>query len=100
MVRHAAVFFAFLLLTAFSSRAALAHPDHVEKEILFHFAAGTHEIQNGTWQDLTHHATAQVIGAPRFRNFGPTEALAFDGNEYLSLAGNLADARSCCPCSR
>ena len=43
--------------------ALVLHADHVEKELLFHFAAGTHEIQNGAWQDKTHKATAQVVGA-------------------------------------
>jgi predicted phosphodiesterase len=97
MYRIAAQCFAMLAVTAIFSSTALAHPDHVEHDLLFHFAAGTHEIQNGTWQDMTHQATAQVFGAPRFRNFGPTEALAFEGDEYLSLAGTLDDARKLLP---
>ncbi len=97
MLRKSILRVAFIAAVTLMVRSALAHPDHVEKDILFHFAAGTHEIQNGAWQDLTHQATAQVIGALRFRNFGPTEALAFHGDEYLSLAGGLAEAKKLLP---
>ena len=61
--------------------------------MLFHFAAGTHEIQNGAWQDKSHQATAQVVGAPKFVNTGPTEGLVFYDGDYLSLAKNLDEAK-------
>lgn len=77
--------------------AALLHPDKVEPELLFHFAAGTHSIQNGAWQDTTHQATAQVVGSLRFVNCGPTEGLLLSGDEYLSLARNLEEARALLP---
>jgi len=82
---------------AILSGAALGHPDHVEKDLLYHFAAGTHDIQNGAWQDKSHQATAQVMGVPKFRNYGPTEALDLTGSEYLSLASSLEDAKKLLP---
>ena len=97
MLRIPVSFLLMLAAAAILSGTAFGNPDHVEKDLLFHFAAGTHEIQNGAWQDMTHQATAQVIGAPKFRNFGPTEALAFQGPEYLSLGQNLDDARKLLP---
>jgi len=77
--------------------AVLMHPDHVEKDLLFHFAVGTHEIQNGTWQDKSHAATAQVVGALKVVPCGPTEGLRFTGEEYLSVAKNYADAQKFLP---
>ena len=77
--------------------ALVLHADHVEKELLFHFAAGTHEIQNGAWQDKTHRATAQVVSAPRFVRGGPTEGLLFTGADYLSLAKGHDDAQKLLP---
>ena len=77
--------------------AALLHPDHVEKELLFHFAAGTHDIQNATWQDKSHQAIAQVVGTPKFASSGPTEGLVFTGDEYLSLAKDYDDAKKLLP---
>jgi predicted phosphodiesterase len=87
------VFSATLLL----SGAALAHPDHVEQDLLFHFAAGTHPIQNGAWQDKSHQVLAQVHGAPRLAPAGPTEGLLFTGGQYLSLAQNAEEAQAHLP---
>jgi hypothetical protein len=90
-----------MLLTWASSTlvwsAVLLHADHVEKDLLFHFAAGTHEIQNGAWPDKTHQVVAQVVGSPRFAPAGPTEGLVFTGEEYLTLAKNLEDAKKLLP---
>jgi predicted phosphodiesterase len=83
--------------TLFLSGAAIAHPDHHEQDLLYHFAAGTHEIQNGVWQDKSHSAMAQVHGNPRFMLAGPTEALLFSGQDHLSLASNAAEARKLLP---
>src|SRR5688572_20581391 len=77
--------------------AALAHPDHHEQDLLYHFAAGTHEIQNGVWPDKTHNALAQVHGKPRFLLGGPTEALQFTGQEHLTLAGSAEEAQKLLP---
>jgi acid phosphatase type 7 len=77
--------------------ATLAHPDHVEHDLLFHFAAGTHPIQNGAWQDKSHQVLAQVHGSPKFAPAGPTEGLLFTGNEYLTLAQNADEARQHLP---
>ena len=77
----ALLFSATLLL----SSAVTAHPDHVEQDLLYHFAAGTHPIQNGVWQDKSHKVLAQVQGSPRFAPAGPTEGLLFTGEQYLSL---------------
>ncbi len=77
--------------------AALAHPDHVEHDLLYHFAAGTHPIQNGAWQDKSHQVLAQVHGSPKFAPAGPTEGLLFSGNEYLTLAQNAEEARQHLP---
>ena len=76
---------------------ALLHPDHDEQDLLYHFAAGTHEIQNGAWPDKSHQATAQVIGSPKFAPAGPTEGLVFKGQDYLSLAKDLDDAKKLLP---
>lgn len=91
-----------MLLSTFAAKAILCsaillHPDHVEKDLHFHFAAGTHEIQNGAWQDKSHQATAQVVGNLKFTPSGPTEALLFRGEEYLSLAKNYDDAKKLLP---
>jgi len=77
--------------------AALLHPDHVEQDLLYHFASGTHAIQNGVWQDKSHQAIAQVTGSPRFMPCGPTEGLVLTGQEYLSLAQNLEEAKKLLP---
>ncbi|HEY1598076.1 MAG TPA: LamG-like jellyroll fold domain-containing protein [Pirellulales bacterium] len=77
--------------------ATLLHADHEEKDLLFHFAAGTHAIQNGAWQDMSHQATAQVFGTPRFVGCGPTEGLVFTGEEYLSLGKSYEDAKRLLP---
>ena len=86
-----------LAASALLCGATLLHADHVEKDLLFHFAAGTHEIQNGTWQDKSHQAMAQVIGSPRFVGCGPTEGLVFTGEEYLSLGKGYEDAKKLLP---
>jgi hypothetical protein len=83
--------------SALIASAVVLHADHVEKDLLFHFAAGTHEIQNGAWQDKSHQAIAQVIGSPRFVPCGPTEGLVFTGEEYLSLAKDYDDAKKLLP---
>lgn len=75
----------------------LGHPDHKEDRLLFHFAVGTHEIRNGAWEDVSHQATAQVLGAPRTGTRGPTECLRFRGTERLNLAGSLTEAQSILP---
>jgi len=77
--------------------AALAHPDHLEHDLLFHFAAGTHKIQNGAWSDKSHQVTARVFGAPKLAQRGPSEGLQFSGAEYLSLAGDAEEARQHLP---
>jgi hypothetical protein len=87
------VFSATLLLGS----AALAHPDHLEHDLLYHFAAGTHAIQNGAWQDKSHQVLAQVHGSPKFVPAGPTEGLLFTGREYLTLAQNGEEARQHLP---
>ena len=79
------------------SSAALAHPDHQEQDLLYHFAAGTHEIQNGAWQDKSHAALAQAHGQPKFMLAGPTEALLFTGADHLSLSANAEEARKLLP---
>ncbi len=83
--------------TLLLSGAALGHPNHQEQDLLYHFAAGTHEIQNGAWQDKSHAAMAQVHGNPRFMLAGPTEALQFTGQDHLSLAASAEEARNLLP---
>ena len=68
-----------LTASALLASTLVLHADHVEKDLLFHFAAGTHAIQNGAWPDKSHQATAQVVGSPRFVRSGPTEGLLFTG---------------------
>ena len=73
--------------------AALLHPNHVEHDLLYHFAAGTHPIQNGAWMDTSHQVMAQVAGSPQLAQRGPSEGLHFAGQEYLSLAQDGEEAR-------
>lgn len=86
-----------LVAAALLAGGAITHPDHDEPGLLFHFAVGTHAIQNGAWQDMSHQATAQVVGSPHVRPNGPTEALVFDGEELLVLAGNAEEATKLLP---
>ncbi len=77
--------------------AALLHPDHVEHDLLYHFAAGTHRIQNGAWMDTSHQVLAQVAGSPELAPRGPSEGLRFSGQQYLSLAQDGEEARTHLP---
>lgn len=70
----------------------ICHPDHHEENLLYHFAVGVHEIQNGAWADKSHQVTARVIGAPEFAPCGPTDALLLKGKDWLSLASNPKEA--------
>lgn len=75
-----------------------AHPDKIEKDLLLHFATGTHAIENGEWADLTHALNAKVHGNPVFTNVGPARALVFDGyTSWLEAAGSLAAAEKVLP---
>lgn len=76
---------------------ALGHPDHVEEGLLFHFAVGTHPIQHGTWEDVSHQATARVQGPVELSQRGPSECLRFRGGERLTLAPSLDEARPLLP---
>jgi acid phosphatase type 7 len=76
----------------------LAHPDKVEKDLRFHFATGTHPIENGRWADLTHALEATVHGRPIFTNLGPAQALVFDGyTSWLEAARTKAEADKVLP---
>jgi hypothetical protein len=88
-----------LWLTIVTGATALfAHPDKIEKDLLLHFATGTHPIENGAWSDLTHSLDAKVHGGPVFTNVGPARALVFDGyTSWLEAAGSLAAAEKVLP---
>ncbi len=77
--------------------AAVAHPDHDERDLLYHFAVGTHDIQNGVWPDKSHQVMAQVTGSPKVVSCGPTDGLLFTGKECLRLAGDGVEARKHLP---
>lgn len=75
-----------------------AHPDRVERGLLTHFATGSHKIENGRWEDLTHKAVATVKGAPSLINIGTAQALSFNGDgDYLLLADSYEAAKSLLP---
>lgn len=75
----------------------LGHPDHHEDRLLFHFAVGTHPIRNGAWEDVSHQATAILVGKPELEQHGPSECLRFDRGERLSLSRSLDEARTILP---
>ncbi|HTI72083.1 MAG TPA: LamG-like jellyroll fold domain-containing protein [Candidatus Limnocylindria bacterium] len=92
----------FQILVAYLSLAAVtplfAHEDKVERDLLMHFATGTHRPENGQWEDLTHKAKAKIIGAPVLTNLGPAQVLAFNGvADYLTIAETPAEAASLLP---
>lgn len=75
-----------------------AHEDKDERGLLTHFATGTHNPENGLWEDLTHHAKAKIAGAPVFTNLGPAQVLTFNGvTDYLTIAETPADAEKLLP---
>lgn len=75
-----------------------AHPDRIERELLVHYATGTHKIENGKWEDLTHKVTARVLGEPRLENLGSAQALMFDGDgDYLEIGKKFADSKAFLP---
>jgi hypothetical protein len=81
-----------------STLTASAHPDKVESQLLTHFATGTHQPENGQWQDITHRATAKIVGAPIWTNVGPAQAIVFNGvNDYLLLGESPAAAKEILP---
>ena len=88
-----------VLLSALTAAAPLAaHPDKVEDRLLWHFATGTHPIENGRWPDLTHTATAVVEGAPVLENIGPARGLRLDGRrDWLMVAPDRAAATPLLP---
>ena len=75
----------------------LGHPDHHEDRLLYHFAVGTHPIRNGAWEDVSHQATAILVGKPAVTQHGPTECLRFTGAERLSLSRSIDEARTILP---
>lgn len=76
----------------------LAHPDKVERDLVTHFATGAHAPEGGVWQDLTHNASARLVGAPVWTDIGPAQAVALGGGgDYLVLADSPAGAEKILP---
>ncbi|MDX1961952.1 MAG: LamG-like jellyroll fold domain-containing protein [Pirellulales bacterium] len=76
----------------------LAHPDHEEPGLLFHFVATGHPIENGAISDQTHHVTAKLVGQPKLQTLGPAEGLTFNGtDEFLLLAEDYSAAKAALP---
>lgn len=76
----------------------LAHPDKVERQLLTHFATGTHQPEQGVWQDLTHQASARLQGNPAWTNIGPAQAVVFNGfKDFLVVADSPALAEKILP---
>lgn len=91
-------FTATLLILLAASLTARAHPDRVENQLLMHFATGVHQPADGAWTDLTHRATARLMGAPVLTNLGPAQGLRLDGfKDWLLVAGSLEEARPLLP---
>lgn len=89
--------FALALTGLLAGTPLLAHPDKIERELKFHFATGTHPIENGAWADLTHTLNAKVHGSPVFTNIGPARALVFEGASWLEAAASRAEADKVLP---
>jgi hypothetical protein len=88
----------FLLALAASLPPVMAHPDKVEDGLLFHFATGTHGIEDGRWSDLTHTLNARVHGQPVMTNVGPARAMVFDGySSWLEAAPDRESAGKVLP---
>lgn len=63
-----------------------------------HFATGATPIQGDTWEDLTHHVKARVMGQPKLMNIGPAQALVFNGlSDWLLVAPDKASATPVLP---
>lgn len=89
---------AFVLAALTGIQPLHAHPDTVEDRLLWHFATGVHPIENGTWADLTHTATAKVQGAPVLQPIGPAQGLRLDGRrDWLLVAPDRATANPLLP---
>lgn len=90
---------ALLVAAAIAGAAPLqAHPDKIETQLLVHFATGTHQPENGLWQDLTHNASAEIKGAPVWTNIGPAQAVLLNGfKDYLVIADSPAAAEKLLP---
>lgn len=75
-----------------------AHPDKVEQQLLTHFATGSHQPANGSWEDMTHNLTARIIGAPVWTNIGSAQGVVFNGfTDYLVLADSPSAAAKVLP---
>ena len=75
-----------------------AHPDKVERELLTHFATGSHQPENGALEDLTHRLSARIMGAPVWTNIGPAQGIFLNGfTDYLLLAESPAAAAKVLP---
>lgn len=79
----------------------VAHLDKVERDLVTHFATGAHAPEGGVWQDLTHNASARLVGAPVWTDIGPAQAVALGGgSDYLVLADSPAEAEKILPRGR
>jgi predicted phosphodiesterase len=68
-----------LLAIALLAAPALAHPDHVEQDLLQHWAPDSHGIEGSQVSDATHAVTARIVGKPRVVTHGPAQGWRFDG---------------------
>jgi acid phosphatase type 7 len=78
-------------------REAEGHPDRVERNLLTHFATGTHKPLEGYWEDLTHRVKGRIVGAPVYTSMGSAQALIFSGADYLELGASMESARAVLP---
>lgn len=85
-------------LTFQASVSLHAHPDKVEQQLLTHFATGSHQPANGSWEDMTHNLTARIVGAPIWTNIGSAQGVVFNGfTDYLVLADSPSAAAKVLP---
>jgi hypothetical protein len=78
--------------------AVQAHPDKLERQLLTHFATGTHQPEGGILRDLTHNASARIAGAPIWTNIGPAQGILLNGfTDYLVIADSPAAAEKILP---
>src|SRR5687767_14126097 len=90
------VIFIWLVLSA--TIPLRGHPDKVERQLLSHFASGSHQPENGMFEDLTHSLASRIMGAPVWTNLGPAQGILLNGlTDYLVLADSPAAARNVLP---
>lgn len=85
-------------ILTFVGAANAAHPERNEPDLVAHWAVGSHPIENGEIEDLTHKFRAKVVGKPQIATLGPLEGVVLDGlRDYLIIADDISTIRASLP---